>query len=233
MGLDGVELIMEIEKAFNIRIPDEEAERILTVVDMYNSVWNHLESKHSNQCNSQILFYKLRKYFIETFLLSKESFKPDTPLNEIFPQAERRWEFKKMENSLKLELPGLVLTSSWRMFLNSVGIVSILGGLLVAIILKSFFDYNIWIYLIPVAGIAITSILSKFLNPKRTVIRPSLVKDFTNNLIAKNYSTILKGAGTNRKEVENVIDQIIVDKLGVGFDELSPEKSFTDDLGVD
>jgi len=233
MGLDGVELIMEIEKAFDIRIPDQEAEKILTVGDMYDSVWTHLESKHSNQCNSQILFYKLRKYFTETFHLPKDLFRPHTILNDIFPQENRRTQYIVMQNEISLELPKLTLAKGWEIFLESVGWISILGGLLFSIILKSIFNYNSWVFLIPLAGIAITLLISASLASKRTVIEPSLVRDFTNKTLALNYSTITKGAGTNRKEVENVINHIIVDKIGVDMEEISPEKSFTDDLRVD
>ena len=233
MGLDSIELVMEIEKAFDIRIPDEEAEKILTVGDMYNSVWNHLESRHSNQCNSQILFYRLRKYFTDTYQLPKQLFNPDKPINDIFPSENRREQYMVMQNNMNLQLPRLVLTRRWVVFLNWIGFISILGGLLVAIILKNFFDYSIWIFIIPVAGIIITLIVSEFLNPKRTIIRPSLVRHFTSEMLSINYSTITKGSGTNRKEVETVINHIIVDKIGVDLEEISPEKSFTDDLGVD
>jgi acyl carrier protein len=233
MGLDGVELVMEIEKAFDIRIPDEEAEKILTVGDMYNSVWNHLENRHSNQCNSQILFYTLRKYFTDTFQLPKHLFKPHTLLNDIFPRENRRKQYFIMENNINLELPGLVLTDHWGVFLNSVGLICIPGGILFSIILKNFFNYSNWVFLIPLAGSATTLLTSKFLIPKRTVIRPSLVRDFTHKTLAMNYSTVTKKMGVNRKEVETVINQIIVDKIGVDLEEISPEKSFTDDLGVD
>jgi acyl carrier protein len=37
-SLDTVELIMELEKAFDIQIPDEEAEKIATVGDAINFV---------------------------------------------------------------------------------------------------------------------------------------------------------------------------------------------------
>ena len=40
-SLDTVELVMEFEKAFNIQIPDEDAEKISTVGD----VINYLKSK--------------------------------------------------------------------------------------------------------------------------------------------------------------------------------------------
>jgi acyl carrier protein len=233
MGLDGIELVMEIEKAFDIRIPDEEAEKIRTVGDMYNAVWKHLDSRHSNQCNSQILFYKFRKYFTETFHLPKDLFHPHTVLNDIFPQENRRNRYIIMQHDISLVLPKLALTKPWEILLDCVGWISILGGLLFSIILKSFFSYNSWVYLIPLTGIAITLLLSASLTSKRTVIQPSLVRDFTSKTLALNYSTIMKGIGTNRKEVENVINHIIVDKIGVDLEELSPEKSFTDDLGVD
>lgn len=64
MGLDSIELIIEIEKAFDISIPDHEAEKLRTVGDLHNSVWNHLVERRSSRCNSQILFYKFRSYLI-------------------------------------------------------------------------------------------------------------------------------------------------------------------------
>jgi acyl carrier protein len=43
MGLDTVELLMEIERAFGIAIPDQQAEQIITVGDYYEVVWEHLQ----------------------------------------------------------------------------------------------------------------------------------------------------------------------------------------------
>ena len=46
MGLDSIELVMEVvmevEKAFSIRIPDREAEKMNTVGAMYDTVWRHV-----------------------------------------------------------------------------------------------------------------------------------------------------------------------------------------------
>lgn len=94
-------------------------------------------------------------------------------------------------------------------------------------------NYTKWLYLLPVAGILLTAVVSSSLNSKRVVIYPFSVKDFTEKTLVINYSVISKDMGVNRREVENVINHIIVDKIGVGRDETSPEKSLTDDLGVD
>lgn len=41
MGLDSVDLIVQIEKAFDIQIPDSEAEKISTVGHLYACVERH------------------------------------------------------------------------------------------------------------------------------------------------------------------------------------------------
>ena len=42
-SLDGVELIMEIEKEFGITIPDDEAEKVSNLSDCVELVENHLK----------------------------------------------------------------------------------------------------------------------------------------------------------------------------------------------
>ena len=69
MGLDSVEILMKVEDTFGIKIPDQEAEQILTVGDFHNAVWRHLSGKQTDKYKSQNLFYKLRKAFLKFALL--------------------------------------------------------------------------------------------------------------------------------------------------------------------
>ena len=47
-SLDTVELIMEFEKAFDIQIPDEDAEKIATVGDAITYIESHKKLIHRN-----------------------------------------------------------------------------------------------------------------------------------------------------------------------------------------
>ena len=234
MGLDSVELVMKVEKTFGINIPDQEAEKIATVGDMYNAVWQHLEGKYSDvhkACKSQALFYKLRQGVMETFQLARQDFRLNTSMNDIFPLQNRRQVYASFARTHQLQLPDLVLTGPWSSFLTYLGYVSILGGLGCSLLLIFFFDFSNWALVMPVAGIALTWLTSTM--PRRTVIEPASVRQFTQQVLAMNYATLVQEQGVTRKEVESVINHIIVDVAGVEWHEIKPEAKFTDDLGID
>lgn len=233
MGLDSVEILMKVEKTFDIRIPDQEAEKIITVGDFHNAVWKHLEGKYSNTCKSQLLFYRLRQAVINTFKLSRQDLRLDTPVNDIFPLQNRRQVYASFAQTHGLQLPDLVLTSPWSSFMNYLGFITILGGLGCSLLLIFLFDYSNWFLLMPVAGIALTWFVSEMLDPMRTVIEPSSVRAFTQQVLYLNYAAMAKENGTNRNEVESVINHIIADMGGLELDEVTPEKKICDDLGID
>jgi len=233
MGLDSVELIMKVEKTFNIQIPDQEAEKILTVGDLHQVVWQHLEGKHSMACKSQVLFYKLRQAVMDSFAFSRQDFRPDAPMNDIFPLQNRREVYTRFAKDNNVQFPDLVLTKPWSAFLNYLAFITILGGLGCSLLLILFFDYSKWSLLIPAVGIALSWLTSEKLNPMRTVIQPASVRSFTQQVLVLNYAALAKENGTNRNEVETVVNYIVVDIAGVEPDEVRPEAKFGDDLGID
>ncbi len=232
MGLDSVELVLKIEKCFDITIPDQEAEKITTVGKMYDVVWQHLEGKSSNKCNSQILFYRLRKAAAEIFNFPKQQFLLDAVPEDVFPKENRREVYKLFSKDNNLSLPNLKLTKPWAIFLSLFGLITVLGTLICAIIFVNFCDNSKWFFLFPISGLLLTSLLSKAVDTKRIIISENTVRIFVEKTLVLNYEKLSKENGYNRKEVEMIINQIIVDKIGVDEDEISPEKSFADDLGV-
>lgn len=233
MGLDSVELVMEVEKAFNIRIPDREAEKIITVGDFHNCVWRYLEEKQNDKCVSQQLFYKLRRLLADAFQLKKEEIHLNVSPENIFPQEDRRTKYHNFAATNQLQLPDLELTKPWSDFLVVIGIVTILGGLAWSVLMIYFFDCSKWTLLIPVAGIILTSSISRMLDGKRTIIPPQSIREFTQKVLSLNYAALATASGHNRKEVESVINHIIINKVGVEPEEVKPESRLGDDLGVD
>jgi len=72
MGLDTVELIVEIEKHFDIAIPDEEAECIATVEQLVDYVYTHQKSG-----------YKIEKKAIDVIVIHLLSTLVGIPKEEV------------------------------------------------------------------------------------------------------------------------------------------------------
>ena len=60
MGLDTVELVMSVEKAFDIELPDETAARMLTVGDLHEFIMNELIRLERPNINRDIVYDLLR-----------------------------------------------------------------------------------------------------------------------------------------------------------------------------
>jgi acyl carrier protein len=233
MGLDSVEILMKVETTFGIQIPDREAEKIITIEDFHNAVWKHLAGRYSDRCTSQALFYRLRKAFSEKFNFPPAQLRPDTKPEDVFPKDHRRRSYFDLARVLNLELPPLMLTRPWAMFLHTFGLLTIPGGLVVSLVPIVFFDCSKWTLLIPAGGICVTSLFSKLLEPKRTKIGSQTFRSFTMQVLALNYRAIVADEAANRKEMEFVINYIISDMMGIDPEEIQPDKRIADDLGID
>jgi hypothetical protein len=66
MGLDGVELLLAVEDAFQIHIEDHEAGGVYTVGDLYNLVVTKLQGQDSKRCLTSAAFYRTRRGIMDT-----------------------------------------------------------------------------------------------------------------------------------------------------------------------
>ncbi|PVD53097.1 hypothetical protein DC498_06965 [Terrimonas sp.] len=233
MGLDSVEILMKVENTFGIKIPDHEAEKIITIGDFHNAVWKHLSGKDSEGCRSQTLFYRLRKGFQDYFNVPYSEILLNTSPENIFPEEKRREHYYDFAISTGLALPQLVLTRPWANFLNTTGFLFIAGGAVTSNMLIFFYNQSKWLLLIPVAGICTTILLSYSLNSKRTRIPLKTLRAFTEQTLMLNFAAMHSDEGANRKEMEFVINHIISDMAGVDIEEITPGKKIADDLGID
>lgn len=233
MGLDSVELIMEVEKAFDIRIPDPEAEKILTVGDLYETVWKYIKHDADGRCTSQMLFYVIRRKMVESFGLARNNITLDAVPDQLFESAQKRLIYTKVSQEMQLEFPALVLRKPWNDILGWTAFGLILLNLGVNVYLVNVKDYSSWLFMSTLFLMFVLAKVSHYFDPLCTRVPHENMRSFTQDVLKLNYAKFKGENGITRKEMEQVLKLIIVDKLGVDPVEVSPEKSFTDDLGVD
>jgi len=96
MGLDTVELLLNVEECFGVAITDESAAELTTPRQLASHVAKLLAaqspeniSARASPCLSQRAFYRLRRILIAETGLSRDTLRPDTPLAEVLP--DQRW----------------------------------------------------------------------------------------------------------------------------------------------
>lgn len=233
MGLDSVEILVNVENAFGITISNYEAEKITTVGDIHNVVWRNVQGRQSMRCRSQQLFYRLRYILINKFNATHEGIVPGASLNKVFPKNNRRLKYHRLQKELNLKLPELVLPPIWARALTVTGITLIAGMLAVALVLIYGYDRTRWLYLLPALGLLVTIFISNILDAVRVQFRPDKMREYTQAVLALNYGTLMQESSLNREEMEIVINNIIAETIGLELHEISPEKSLTNDLGID
>lgn len=94
MGLDTVELVMEIEDEFGLSIPDEAAEKMVTVGITSSYIVEMLKKKGcaSGACGSAHAFYLLREQFQILFGIERRLVRLDVPIGAFVPdRGDHMW----------------------------------------------------------------------------------------------------------------------------------------------
>lgn len=89
MGLDSVELMLEVEDEFKIRLSDPECEGVRTVADLVALVMAHLP-RSGLACPTARHFRLLRARAEDWAGVSKREFRPRASLEAVFPRSGRR-----------------------------------------------------------------------------------------------------------------------------------------------
>ncbi len=190
MGLDSVELIMDVEKHFSISISDPEAEKVYTVGQFVDCVAKILSiDKYDFGLRNST--FSLIKASLESHVHDISGFSLTSKVSDIL-DIKNNTLIKSIEKDLDLELPGLQEKG-------------FLDGLLRRLRFLDTIDF-------------------------RTITW----KRYIDIILAHNLDKLTPPIQYKSKyEIYIAIMRITVDKIGVGYQEIGPEKSFTDDLGVD
>lgn len=233
MGLDTVELVMEIEEAFDISIPDDRASKMLTVGDVYELILEKTADStlKSNTCLSAAAFYDLRRH-MRSLGLPHSEIRPKTKLDRVIPLIGRRTYWQSLSSRMDLRFPRLE-RPSWLALLNCM-----LVAIVVSASFLSFAQRNVvpGIFAAGVLGV-ISSLILMFLTQPFAIYPASTcstVRDLVTNLVAINYNTLATRYSTrNPTDVWNALQLIVAEQLGVDRSVVVPHARFVQDLGAD
>lgn len=130
MGMDTVELVIDIEEAFEISIPDQEAAQIMTPADLIECVCERLnmEPTMHHACLAARAFYRLRRFLVQQGGFERREIKTDTSLEYLFPRRKRRFLWQKWQSEIGVR--ALYLESSM-MLIGGIALCSMLFALAV------------------------------------------------------------------------------------------------------
>lgn len=238
MGLDTVELVMKVEETFDLTIPDEEAEKILTLGDLYRFVLDRLEQPADgpSRCLSAQTFYRLRRHLMGGFRVERRRIRPASELAELFPEASRRADWSRLGASMGWELPPLLppkwvesagdwLFVAWLVACVGLGVqpVPLARGVAIALMLT-----------FTLGTVAMGWALYRATKPLATRFPVVDVRGLVPLLLAENVEKIRRPnpRGWTRPEVWSVLVAITASVSGVTPDQLNESTSFVNDLGM-
>ena len=112
MGLELVELVMAIEDAFGLTIPDDEASRLETVGQVTDYVVACLRDRAgppAGPCPSARTFYRLRRELTTRLGVPRPAVRPGRPIGELIPAGFGRWRWPAVARAVGLRPDGFHL----------------------------------------------------------------------------------------------------------------------------
>ena len=230
MGLDGVELLLAVEDAFQIHIEDHEAGGVYTVGDLYNLVVTKLQGQDSKRCLTSAAFYRTRRGIMDTLGVDRRQVRPSTPLEAILPRDGRREKWRRIQEAMKLKLPDLQHPGWMQLTFLTIGVALTLSP---GIYGKVGFG---WIALLFFLGLVIGGLLIR-LSPPLAVAFPfhdATVGDLARDVLAINHARLVAEIGSwNKNDAWEALCRVIVMQTAVDREKIKPEALIVDDLGID
>jgi acyl carrier protein len=228
MGLDSVELVMEFEEAFGIKLEDEEVTKTVTPRMVIDLIFSKLKTADERICRSQRAFYTIRRVLVQTFGLDRKSITPDMRLRDSIskPREKEVWEQMKAALSPR-SWPALVLPRWMSRSILVLCFAVFVAGVIATIPLSrhvgAAFACGIALAgLFGIIGVIIT-------RPSRTLIPPRFqsIRDMIPYAITSDRMT-----GWTREEVAVVVKRITTEQLGLDESEYTEDSRFVEDFHV-
>jgi len=230
MGLDSVELIMDVENTFQITISDPEAENISTVGDMYELVLKKIDYSDNHLCKTQVLFYKMREILSRHCHINRKTISPNTNLNDLFERDTIKSKWKAIQDELHITIPDLQRSDNLNSFLTWTSFFLVGFGLILIFIAFKFSLYYLILY--SFAFFLLTHLIWRLTRHLKIYPIHGTMREFIHG-ITPIYLKDKDISVNDTNDILTILKYVIHDKIGAELEEITLDAHFVDDLGID
>lgn len=227
MGLDGVELVMELEERFQIAIPDADAADLRTPRNVIDYIYKRVTHASDPTCLTQRAFYRVRQALIQVLGIPRGTIVRDARLEHLVPRQRRRALWKALADASKVPAWPPLTRPPWITVLVTASSITMGMGL------AAITDSGV---LLPSLG-AIAALTLGILATKP--LRFSVARQWPTVGGVAQYLAVHAPAALltptpawTRDQVRQVVRATIADELGISPD-FDDSAQFVRDLGVD
>jgi len=231
MGLDGVELILDIEEEFRVEIPDDEAGRMTTVGELWDYLKTHAAMSDPETCATSAAFYALRRGLTQVAGVPREEIRPATELPTLFPKEARRNKWHALQREIDLTLPNLVLATWLRRALDVAGYLG--AGAIAAGVWYSGWQITAALLVMP-CWAALMFLLEAVATPWKTELNSgwSTAGGLARVVVGLNPNAWRADQRQSAEVRWERLRALISKQLGVPLNLVAPEARFVIDLGM-
>lgn len=229
MGLDAVELVMDVEDHFGISIQNSEAERVRSVGDLVALIQSRIDAAHAATCPTLSSFLQLRTCVREITNDNGLRIRTRTRVVDALSRSERQRLWNRLHDLLGSAPPSLRRPPAMRKVL----VVLVLAAIISAIATAAAIDLAVLPLTLALA--AIITLVLHFLTVPFRIVPPDALTTF--GAISQRISGVTVATKQlHLRSLDEILDElkpIVVDTLGVDASEVVPTARFIEDLGMD
>lgn len=238
MGLDSVELVMDVEDRFKIALPDTECERVRTVADLAALVLSKLPRMAEGVCPTARTFYEIRGLFVRHGVAPRRAVRPGALLNDLMPDERvrrRTWDAMWRENRA---LPRLTRSPAWdRAMLCGSGALFLVIVVFIGTAFATVLRWGFWPVFPAVSATAIigTALYTRLYRSYHTQFPAGITTVGDLARVVAPLEVSMSNAGQRLIAQHRVLEEIrriTADQTGLPLEKVKPESDFIKDLGM-
>jgi hypothetical protein len=228
MGLDAVELVMEVEDQFDIAIPDKAACELVSVGDLYKYILTQRNRPLARGCCTASAFYQLRRCLVERYHLDKRSIRPTTDLASLIPREQRFLEWEALQKTCSLAMPGLGWPAAAEMSLMTLYLLVIPAAIIVVSVtmlpvgwLLGVLGMVLWL----VVGSSLLTRMDRWLARE---LPAATVGEAAKRIVGLNCDYFTSGEADDPNVVWLRVASLTAEHYGLDFERVSHETTFAE-----